>query len=229
MAKIAGKPMIQHVYEGTRGSKLLSETVVATCDAEIRDFVESIGGTAIMTSDRHERASDRCAEALQKLEAMRGETYDVVVMVQGDEPMTRPEMIDEAVAPFFEDESVRVTNLLGEIRSESEFHDRNVIKVVCDLQGNALCFSRMAIPTGKPGEGVDSGKQVCIIPFRRDFLLKYLDLAPTPHEITESVDMMRVLEHGHKVKMVPTKHETYPVDTAEDLRRVEKIMQSAGN
>lgn len=224
LALINGKPMIQHVYEGTSRAPILSETFVATCDEEIRSFVESIGGKAIMTGNHHERASDRSAEALQKLEAERGYTFDIVVMVQGDEPMTHPDMIEEAVAPFLVDDSLQVTNLIGKIQSEEEFHDRNVIKVACDLMGNALYFSRMAIPSNAAGDGVKAGKQVCIIPFRRNFLLTYLQLAPTPHEIAESVDMMRVLEHGHKVRMVPTQHVTYPVDTVEDLVRVERFM-----
>lgn len=224
LAKILGKPMIGHVWERVSRSRSLATTVVATCDAEIRDYVTSIGGTAIMTSDRHERASDRCAEALLKAEEMNGTRYDVVVMVQGDEPMTHPGMIDEALAPLAADASVKITNLLGTISDAAEFEDRNCIKVVCDLEGNALYFSREPIPTRCKAASIPMGKQVCVIPFRREFLLEYTRMSPTPLEIAESVDMMRILEHGGKVRMVPTRHATYSVDTPQDLVRLERIM-----
>jgi 3-deoxy-manno-octulosonate cytidylyltransferase (CMP-KDO synthetase) len=223
MAKILGKPMIGHVYDNVIKCDLLAKTVVATCDKEIADYIESIGGQAVMTSDEHERASDRCAEALGYLEKKDDIQYDIVVMVQGDEPMTHPNMIAEAVTPMLKDPEILVTNLLGDIDSEEEFKDRNCIKVVCDLDSNALYFSRESIPTQKFGR-TTMKKQVCIIPFTRDFLLEYTNLDPTPLEIIESVDMMRVLEHGKKVKMIPTGYQTHPVDTKEDLLRVESLM-----
>ena len=226
MAKILDKPMIGHVYERVAKSEVLSKTVVATCDQEIADYIESIGGEAVMASDKHERASDRCTEALGYLEEKDGIRYDIVVMVQGDEPMTHPDMIGEAVQPMLVDETIRVVNLLGEIKNEQEFEDRNCIKVVCDLDLNALYFSREPIPTRCKEDNIPMGKQVCIIPFRRDFLLEYTDLSPTPLEIAESVDMMRVLEHGMKVKMARTKHQTQAVDTQSDLVRVEGLMQA---
>lgn len=225
MAKILSKPMIGHVYERVAKSPLLDLTAVATCDEEIFDYVESIGGNAVMTEKSHERASDRCAEALLKLEQEQNTRYDIVVMVQGDEPMTHPDMITEAVSPMLKDPTIQVTNLLGEIRSTEEFEDRNCIKVVCDLKGYALYFSREPIPTRSKVRDIPMGKQVCIIPFRRDFLLQYTQLPPTPLEIAESVDMMRVLEHGYKVQMVPTKHDSHAVDTPEDLVIVERLMQ----
>lgn len=225
MAEILGKPMIGHVYERVAQSPLLTMTAVATCDREIFDYIESIGGTAVMTADTYERASDRCAEALLKLEAMNNTRYDIVVMVQGDEPMTHPDMIAEAVQPMLADPTIQVVNLLGEIKDAAEFEDRNCIKVVCDLQRNALYFSREPIPTRCKVDQIPTGKQVCIIPFRRDYLLEYTRLAPTPLEIAESVDMMRILEHGMKVRMVPTQHSSQAVDTPEDLRKVERLMQ----
>lgn len=206
-------------------SPLLALTAVATCDQEIYDYIASIGGNAVMTGNQHERASDRCAEALVKLEQTNHERYDIVVMVQGDEPMTHPDMIAEAVQPLLDDSNVQVVNLLGEIRDTAEFEDRNCIKVVCDLQSNAIYFSREPIPTCAKVAEIPVGKQVCIIPSRRDFLLEYTRMAPTPLEIAESVDMMRVLEHGLKVKMAPTRHFTQAVDTPDDLRKVERLMQ----
>jgi 3-deoxy-manno-octulosonate cytidylyltransferase (CMP-KDO synthetase) len=224
MAKILGKPMIGHVYERVKQCDLLTKTVVATCDQEIKIYVESIGGEVVMTSDKHERASDRCAEALGYLESQDGIQYDIIVMVQGDEPMTHPEMITEAVTPMLNDTEILVVNLLGDIKTVHEFKDRNCIKVVCDKYSNAIYFSREPIPTLSKTTEIPMKKQVCIIPFTRNFLLRYTEMEPTPLEIVESVDMMRVLENGLKVKMIPTKHHTYPVDTKEDLKRVEGLM-----
>ena len=227
LAKLIGKPMIGHVYENVSQCKSLTMTAVATCDDAIFDYIESIGGKAVMTADTYERASDRCAEALITIEKEEGIVFDIVVMVQGDEPMTHPDMIDEAIQPMLTDESVLVTNLLGQIDSIEEFNDRNCIKVVCDLEGHAIYFSREPIPTLIKSSQVIGNKQVCIIPFRRDYLLKYTSLSPTPLEVAESVDMMRVLEHGDKILMVPTEHVSYAVDVPDDLLKVESLMQKA--
>ena len=179
MTKIHGMPMIGHCYYRTKMCPDLLETYVATCDKEIYDYVESIGGKAIMTSDAHERATDRTAEAMLEAEKMLQGKIDAVVMVQGDEPMTHPNMITEAVTPMLNEPEILVTNLLGDIKNIDEFEDRNCIKVVCDLNSDALCFSREPIPTRKFGD-VSMKKQVCIIPFRRKFLLRYTSLEPTP-------------------------------------------------
>ena len=225
MMSINGKPMIGHVYERVSRSPLLDQTVVATCDSEIFDYITSMGGQAVMTSSAHERASDRCAEALPLLEKKHNIRYDIVVMVQGDEPMTHPKMIEEAVQPMLEDCSVMVVNLLGKIKDELELEDRNCIKVVCDKQLNALYFSREPIPARYNRHITQWYKQVCIIPFRRDYLLRYASLKPTPLEVAESIDMLRVLENGDRVKMAHTKYETQSVDTLEDLKRAEVKMR----
>lgn len=223
LEKILGKPMIGHVYERVLKSSILSDVIVATCDQVIFDYIVSIGGTAVMTSKSHERASDRCAEALIILEKMNSVKYDIVVMIQGDEPMIHQEMISEAIEPMLQDPCIRVANLMAEIKNESEFLDRNCIKVVCKLNGDALYFSREPIPTHAKGSRV-MAKQVCVIPFLRDYLLEYNAMSTTPLEIAESVDMLRVLEHGGSVRMIPTNYETHSVDTIEDLRLVEKLM-----
>ena len=225
MVKILGKPMIGHVYERVSQSSLLNLTAVATCDKEIFDYIESIGGIAVMTKDTYERASDRCAEALEKLEKLNNTKYDIVVMVQGDEPMTHPGMIAEAIQPMLDNPEVQVVNLLGEIADDKEFEDRNCIKVVCDLNLNAMYFSREPIPTRSKTPHVPMGKQVCVIPFRRNYLIEYTNLPPTPLEIAESVDMMRILENGMKVRMTPTKYNTQSVDTPSDLEKVEQLMK----
>ena len=229
MAPILGKPMIGHVFERVSKNSLLALTVVATCDPEIFDYVESIGGRVVMTGSHHERASDRCAEALKILEQEDEIVFDIVVMVQGDEPMIMPEMITEAVNPLMQDASCLVVNLLAKIESAAEFEDRNCIKVVCDLNGNALYFSREPIPTRSKNLNVPMGKQVCVIPFRRDFLMEYTDMQPTPLEIVESIDMMRVLEHGLKVRMVSTQYSSFAVDTPGDLKKVEQLMANSKN
>jgi|TARA_Y100000294_G_scaffold110486_1_gene102432 3-deoxy-manno-octulosonate cytidylyltransferase (CMP-KDO synthetase) len=226
MAIILGKPMIGHVFHNVQKNNLINNLAVATCDNQIYDYIESIGGHAIMTSDKHERASDRCAEALLIIEARNKIKYDIVVMVQGDEPMIHPDMIDEAVQPMLNDSGILVTNLLGKIKTKQEFEDRNCIKVVCDLENNALYFSREPIPSKGKTMHTIMGKQICVIPFKRDFLIEYNNLDPTPLEVAESVDMMRILEHGKKVRMVSTKYNSYAVDTNEDLLKVEIMMNS---
>jgi len=226
MADILGMPMIGHVYKRVKMSKLLTEVYVATCDEEIFNYIESIGGKAVMTSDCHERCSDRCAEAMLKIEKDESIKVDIMVMVQGDEPLTFPEMIDEAVEPMLEDKEVIITNLVADLETIEEFEDPNEVKVVMDLQGNAIYFSREPIPSRKKGIlDVPMKKQVCVIPFSRDFLLKYNEIEPTPLEIIESVDMMRIIEHGMKVKMIPTSYVTKAVDTPEDLERVVGMMR----
>lgn len=227
MADLKGLPMIAHVYYRSKMSRTLEQVYVATCDEEIVDYIESIGGQAIMTSDSHERASDRCAEAMIKIEEQTGKKIDIVVMIQGDEPMLFPEMIDEAVSPLIENKDIQVVNLMAPLSNREEHEDPNEIKVVIDLYNNALYFSREPIPSWKKGaSSLPMFKQVCIIPFRRDFLLKFNELTPTPLEVVESVDMLRVLEHGYKVRMVPSNFETYSVDTYEDLLKVQELIKN---
>lgn len=216
--------MIGHVLERVANQNNLSLTAVATCDKVIFDYVVSIGGTAVMTGNHHVRASDRCAEALETLERTNKLIYDIVVMVQGDEPMIHPEMIRQSLQPLLANPSINVANLLGQITSQKEFEDRNCIKVVCDLNSDALYFSREPIPTRHNSFEIPIGKQVCVIPFRRDFLLEYTRMDPTPLEIAESIDMLRILEHGMRVRMVPTQYKTYSVDTPQDLRSLEEYM-----
>ncbi|ANE31759.1 3-deoxy-manno-octulosonate cytidylyltransferase [Campylobacter hyointestinalis] len=225
MADILGMPMIGHVYKRVKMSRALSEVYVATCDQEIYDYIESIGGKAIMTSNCHERCSDRCAEAMLKIEQESNQKCDIMVMVQGDEPLTHPGMIDEAVAPMVVDKSILITNLMADLDSVASFENPNEVKVVTDKFNNALYFSREPIPSRKKGVlDVPMKKQVCVIPFTRDFLLQYNQMKSTPLEIIESVDMMRILENGLSVKMINTKYTTKAVDTKEDLEQVKEMM-----
>jgi 3-deoxy-manno-octulosonate cytidylyltransferase (CMP-KDO synthetase) len=227
LAKILGIPMVGHCYLRAKMCLDLDEVYVATCNEEVVDYIKGIGGVAIMTSNAHERASDRVAEAMLKAEAITGRKADIVVMIQGDEPMVTPEMLSAAIEPMRRESAIDVLNLIGDISSREEHDDPNEVKVVVDKKGDALYFSREPIPSWKKGgKNVQMKKQICIIPFRRDFLLKFNVLPQTPLEIAESVDMLRVLEHGYKVRMVPTPTESYSVDTPEDLRDVEIAMQS---
>jgi len=226
LAKIHNVSMVEHVYQRSKLSESLDDLLIATCDVEIEQAVEAFGGKAIMTQDTHERASDRVAEAMLTYEKKTGGQVDILVMIQGDEPMLFPEMIDDALRPLLEDPSIHITNLMAPMKSREEHEDPNEVKVVVDSQNFALYFSREPIPSRKKGaEKVSMMKQVCIIPFRRDFLVKFNELPQTPLEIAESVDMLRLLEHGYRVKMVPTAYDTYSVDTSEDLERVKSLME----
>jgi 3-deoxy-manno-octulosonate cytidylyltransferase (CMP-KDO synthetase) len=220
LARIAGRPMIEHVYKRAALSEAIEAVHVATCDEEIARETEAFGGSAIMTSAAHERASDRVAEAAESLDA------DVVVMVQGDEPLTTPGMIDAALDPFRRDGDVSCTNLIAPIASDGEFLDPNTIKVVRDGRNRALFMSREPIPTMRGGgfERIEAWKQVCVIPFRRDALTEFAALPPTRLEIAESIDMLRFLEHGREVHLVETGAGTQAVDTPEDLLAVEALM-----
>ena len=226
MAEIHGVPMVGHVFFRTRMCSLLSATYVATCDQEIHDYIVSIDGKAIMTANTHERCSDRTAEAMLKVESETGRRVDIVVMVQGDEPMVTPDMIERALTPMLADPAIKVVNLMARMKTPEEFEDPNEVKVVVDLRGRALYFSREPIPSRRKGfEDVPMLKQVCIIPFRRDYLLEFNSLPETQLERIESVDMMRIIEHGEHVHMVMTEAETLSVDSPEDLLRVVELMK----
>ena len=227
LAKIHGIPMLGHVYHRSKMCETMDEVYVATCDKEIEEYIVNAGGRAVMTADTHKRASDRAAEALLKIEAEKNQKIDLVVMIQGDEPMLHPAMIDAAVKPFFEEPATKVVNLMALMQERTEQLDPNEVKVVTDQKGNALYFSRESIPSAKNTDGeVSVYKQVCIIPFRRDFLIEFNNLTPTPLEIVESIDMLRVLEHGMKVKMIETDYDTQSVDTPDELKKVEKLMMN---
>ena len=222
LAPMLGVPMVEHVRYRVSLCQSLDAVYVATCDQEIYDATERFGGKAIMTSTSHQRASDRMAEVAETVDA------DIFVLVQGDEPLTVPDMIDRAVAPMLVNPSIGCINLAKRITSVDEWNDPNTIKVVTDMVGDALYFSRQPIPTDRilGQDKIPLLKQVCIIPFRREALAIYYHLEATPLEQAESIDMMRFLEHGLKVRMVETEFDTHAVDTPEDLARVEDMMRT---
>jgi 3-deoxy-manno-octulosonate cytidylyltransferase (CMP-KDO synthetase) len=222
LAPLLGRPMLEHVFRRTQMCATLDDVLVATCDQEIVDACARFGATAVMTSDQHIRASDRVAEVASQLDA------DVIVMVQGDEPMVLPGMIDLALQPLIENPRVVCSNLAAPIPTVQEFEDVNTIKVVMASNGDALYFSRQPIPTRAKVSFAELGalKQVCVIPFRREFLLEYTELSPTPLEVIESIDMLRAIEHGFPVRLVRTDKVTHSVDTVDDIRMVERLMRA---
>ena len=224
LAQILEKSMLQHIVERVQLCKEIDQVAVATCDQEIIDHVQSLGHQAIMTSNLHERASDRCAEAVTKLEKSENTKYDIVVMVQGDEPMTDPRMLSDVLGPFTDDPNLQVVNLYADIQP-GEFASTNCVKVVMDLVGNALYMSRAPIPVSMDGIERPSGKQLGLIAFRRQALQKFTELTPTPLEVNESVDMLRFLEHGIKIRMQRTIYRTHAVDIPSDIAEVEHLMK----
>lgn len=227
MAKIMGIPMIAHCLIRSSLCDLLDEVYVATCDQVIVDYIESIGGKAIMTSDKHERASERTAEALLNIETVLKETnFDIVVMIQGDEPLLDPHMINEAVRPLLNGGNI-VSNLMVPLTDIEEIQNPNNVKVVTNLKGDALYMSRESIPSSKKyTDPISVFRQLGLIAFTREALLKFVSLKTTPLEIIESVDMNRFLEHGIPIHMEETKFYADAVDTPGDLIRVEAKMSN---
>ena len=224
LAQILEKSMLQHIVERVQLCKEIDQVAVATCDQEIIDHIQGLGHQAIMTRDRHERASDRCAEAVSKIEVAHKTNYDIVVMVQGDEPMTDPRMLSDVLRPFTDDPNLQVVNLYADIQP-GEFASTNCVKVVMDLVCNALYMSRAPIPVSMDGIERPSGKQLGLIAFRRQALQKFTELTPTPLEVNESVDMLRFLEHGIKIRMQRTIYRTHAVDIPSDIAEVERLMK----
>ena len=224
MVKINGIPMIEHVYRRVNKSKVLKTTYVATCDREIFEHMRKIGGNVIFTSKKHTRASDRCAEALIKIEKIEKIKFDIVVMVQGDEPMTTSSMINQAISPFFNQKSVNVVNLFSKFENFNEFKNPNTIKVLRDEKENAVFFTRYLDERYFNSKSKKIGKQVCIIPFRRDYLLKFIKLKPTFLEILESIDMWRFLENKIDVKMIATNALSFAVDHPSDIHKTKKYL-----
>ncbi len=224
MAQLCGMPMVGHCYHRTRLALGLEAAHVATCDAEIADYVRSIGGSAIMTATTHTRATTRAAEALESIEAATGERVGVVVMVQGDEPLILPETIAETLE-HFSDPAAEIVNIMSRLRTYEQFVDKNNVKVVVNQKNDALYFSREPIPSPWKGvDGIPMYMQTGIIAFRRDALLRFNRTAESRLEQIESVDMNRVLEAGGRIRMVGTEAVTIGVDTVQDLRDAEELM-----
>lgn len=224
LKKILGTEMVVHCLKRSQMSSLVDDVVVATCNVEIQAAVEAVGGRAFMTSNQHQRCTDRVAEAIKYLQFRP----DIVVIVQGDEPMVHPEMIDQSILPFKADSNLSCTNLIAPILDDAEFMNPNTIKVVLNKRQEVLYMSREPIPTSRLArqDSQHRFKQVCIMGFRTQALELFCDLPPAKLEELESIDMNRFLYHGVKILGVPTSHQTSAVDTEADLIQVERKMKS---
>lgn len=224
LEKIHGMPMVGHCYHRTVMAPGIDKAYVATCDVEIAEYIQSIGGNVVMTADTHTRATTRTAEALEKIEVETGKLIDIVVMVQGDEPLILPKTIGETI-PQFRDQSVNIVNIMSNLETEKSFKDFNNVKVVVDNNNNALYFSREPIPSSWMGwEKIPKYMQTGIIAFRRNTLIDFNAMEETQLEQIESVDMNRVLETGGRIRMVLTEATTIGVDVPEELLTVEKML-----
>ena len=226
LAKIAEVSMIAHCYFRAKMAKFVNEVYVATCDQEIADEIYHLNGKVIMTSSEHERASDRTAEALKKFETNENKKIDVVVMLQGDEPLINPHCLDLLIQHHEKYPEISVSNLIQNISDEDDFHHVNTVKVLTNLRGEILIFSREAIPSPrlKGLSGYKPKKQLGVISFKRDALIDFYQLEPTPLEKIESIDMLRFLEHGKSVMEVLTDSIMQGVDTIEDAKKVEPFI-----
>lgn len=218
LVDIAGKPMIQHVYERTALTKSVDRVIVATDDERIRSAVESFGGEVEMTRDDHPSGTDRLAEVAGRIEA------DLIVNVQGDEPLIDPTMIEAAVIPLLENPEIEMGTLMTRISEPEEYVNPNVVKVVTDRSGFALYFSRASIPHGRELQDEEvpgiAFKHIGLYVYRRNFLLKYPSLPETPLEQLEKLEQLRALEHGYRIRIVETDRQSIGVDVPEDVDRV---------
>ena len=222
--------MIEHVYRRAAAARGVDAVVVATDDARIALTVERFGGVARMTRSIHPTGTDRLAEVATEL------TCDIVVNVQGDEPLIEPEMIAQVISPFENDPSLQISTLRQRITRAADYSDPNVVKVVTDEDGNAMYFSRSPIPfvrnrgaalagtVSAPHVGIPAWKHVGIYGYRRDFVHTFANLPQTTLEVAESLEQLRALEHGYRIRTVETQYESIGVDTPEDLERVRQLL-----
>jgi 3-deoxy-manno-octulosonate cytidylyltransferase (CMP-KDO synthetase) len=219
LADIAGRPMIEHVYRRAAAATSVSRVIVATDDERIADAVVRFGGEAVMTSASHQSGTDRLAEVAASL------SCDLVVNVQGDEPVLAPETIDAAVEPFLASPALEMSTLRRRIADPAEHRNPNVTKVVVDTDGYALYFSRAPIPYTREGQpAAPAWAHVGLYVYRRDTLLRLARLPPTAMERAEALEQLRALEHGIRIKAVETAGASIGVDTPEDLARVRALL-----
>lgn len=220
LKKILALPMVEHVRRRALLSESVDEVIVATCDQEILDTVRSSGGLAVMTSDKHERCTDRVEEAV------RGSDADIVIVLQGDEPLLGTDVIDRLIAPFKNDPEVLCTNLISVIKNEADLDDCDIVKAVLNQKKQVLFFSRSGIPYRRAKSDCVFYRQTGFSAFRKSFLDRFSQLSPTPLEITESVDFMRILEHGYPILGVVYDEVTIGVDRPDDVGIVENILKA---
>lgn len=222
LADIAGKPMIQRVYEQAGLAKLPAKVIVATDSQLVLDAVKGFGGNVMMTASSHPTGTDRLAEVANAFPDV-----DVIVNVQGDEPFIAPESID-ALAGAFTDETLSMATLKT-VMEEDEYNSPAAVKVVTDQAGYALYFSRSLIPYPRTmPAGFLVYKHIGVYAYRRDFLLTFASLQPTPLERAESLEQLRALEYGYRIKVLESSYPCIGVDTEEDLARVNRLFGEMG-
>ncbi len=218
---ICGMPMIEHVWQRVRMNDKIAEVYLVTCDREIKEAAEAFGAKVIMASDKHPRGTDRVAEACRQI-LKDGKDFEVAVNVQGDEPILNPQALDLLIEPFVANKGVQVVNLAEELKTAGEVIDVNNVKVVFDMNGLALYFSRSPIPNGVK---MKHYKQLGIYGFSKQAILRFAEMKETPLEIAESDDMLRFVENGIPVKMVLSSYKTKGVDTPADREAVCRLMK----
>jgi 3-deoxy-manno-octulosonate cytidylyltransferase (CMP-KDO synthetase) len=223
LALISGKTLIQRTYENALQCKTLSDLIVATDDQRIFDHVELFGGKVVMTSESCPTGSDRLAEAITQYSGH----VDIVVNIQGDEPCINPDNIDKIVTQCLQDKEVSMTTAVVKFNDEKLAYSTNVVKCVLDQKGHALFFSRALIPLGKTGQFQKETtyyRHLGIYCYKKDFLLQYANLTPTPLQIAEDLEQLKVLEHGYKIGVSIVREETIGVDTPQDIAKIEKLL-----
>ena len=226
MKKILNFPMIGHVYLRSKLSKVLDEVFVATCDREINKYIKSINGKVVMTSRKHERAVDRTDEALKKIEKNIKKKIDLIVMIQGDEPLLVPQMIDQVVNAFKKNKNIKISNLYTKLINPREIRDSNRVKVVLDRNDNAIYLSRESISAKKIKGRNIYFKQGNVFCFKKKALNYFVNLKSSNLEKVESVDMNRLIENRYKIKMVKTKFHTINVDNRSDFNKAVIAMKN---
>jgi 3-deoxy-manno-octulosonate cytidylyltransferase (CMP-KDO synthetase) len=213
--------MLECVYERVSMARYLGSIIIATDDQRIADAARSFGARVKLTRDDHVSGTDRVAEV-----ASAFEEHELVVNIQGDEPLIDPNAIDAAVLPLLEEPAIPMGTLKKRIEDAAEITDPNIVKVVTDRFENAIYFSRSTIPHAREGEGPVVYKHIGLYVYRRDFLLRYSDLTPGPLERTERLEQLRALENGFRIRVVETDYESFGVDTPGDLERVRSLVKA---
>ncbi len=223
LADIGGKPMIQHVVERAWKVKLLSQVVVATDDSRISETVKSFGGEVVMTRSDHVSGTDRLAEAAEQLNISE---HDVVVNIQGDQPLFPPQVVEQVAGPLLDDPALPMATLIYKIIRPEEVNDSNHVKTVFDRHGQALYFSRAAIPFQRnPEDGSPTYyKHLGFYAYRKGFLLTFVSLPEGEWERFEKLEQLRALEYGYTIRVVLTEHDSIEVDTVEDAKRVARLL-----
>lgn len=222
LAKIQDKPMIQHVWERVKESRLLDEVLIACDDERVLQAAQAFGAKAVLTSPDHPSGTDRVAEAVKNCPA------EIVINIQGDEPLIRHQVIDDLAEALIEDETCRMATVIKAIETQEELENPNVVKVVIDREKNAIYFSRLPIPYDREKAGTGDiryYKHMGIYAYRKDFLMALTQMPKSLLERAEHLEQLRALEAGVRIKTILTDMETIGVDTPEDLARVEGLLQ----